>query len=433
MGESEVPGKSDLRLWAETQLRSDPLRHSQETQAVDPSSLHHELDLHRVELDAQCEELRCQQEELERSLQRYCELYESIPIPYFTVDLRGTILDVNPAGLEFATEARADLIGRRLTLMMRLADRPSFVDLCRGVVTSHERRFCIVRMRPLHCCCELDRVGAEPDTVSWRWVLCTGSPVLSPEEQDTQLRVALTDITEQKQIEIHLETQGQELRMSYQLQEQAHAKLLEARNDERRRLARELHDDQCQQLSVLILKTSALERQADPLLAKQLRLLRAEQTRVLGSLRDVSHGLHAEIDGVRILRRLIRRHAIKIKRRMAIPIELQLGRFENGLSAEGCTCLFRIVQEGLHNIIRHAEASHVVIDLNKDEERITLCLSDNGKGFNPNSVETAHGLGLLGMEERLDRLKGQLLIESLPGGGTRLTAILPVSDPLVMR
>jgi signal transduction histidine kinase len=260
-------------------------------------------------------------------------------------------------------------------------------------------------------------------------VLCTGTPILSPERQDIQLRLALTDITDQKQTEIHLETQRQELRMSYQLLEQAHAKLLETRNDERRRMARELHDDQCQQVSVLILKTSAMERQADPLLAKQLRLLRVEQTRLLGSLRDLSHGLHAEIGGVRILRRLIRRYATRVQRRMALTIDLQLGRFEDGVTDEGCTCLFRIVQEGLHNIIRHAEASRVVIGLNKEEGHITRSISDDGKGFNPNSVETAYGFGLLGMEERLDRLKGQLLIENPPGVGTRLTAVLPVSEP----
>jgi signal transduction histidine kinase len=203
-------------------------------------------------------------------------------------------------------------------------------------------------------------------------------------------------------------------------------RLLEAKEEERRSLARELHDQLGQMLTAL--KLQLLARGAadagpvalvDDLIARTRKLcvdLRPPLFDELGLLPALA--AHAEAQG----------------ELLGLPIELDLGDLGGGLDAERELALFRVAQEALTNVGRHAGAKRVSLRLRREGDTITLEVSDDGRGFDPGearrrAVEGAH-LGLVGAGERLRALGGVLMIDARPGHGTRLVAVLPAAGDL---
>jgi len=91
--------------------------------------------------------------------------------------------------------------------------------------------------------------------------------------------------------------------------------------------------------------------------------------------------------------------------------------------------LFRVVQEALTNVARHAQAARVTVELHATPETVTLRVADDGRGFDPAAIQTGSTMGLRGMRERLARLGGTLTVDAVPGAGTRLVACLPRARP----
>ena len=200
--------------------------------------------------------------------------------------------------------------------------------------------------------------------------------------------------------------------------------------EERHRLARELHDGVKQHLFGVNLATSAalnlLDR--DPqsarvklLEAKDLsRQAQIEMQSLLNELRPAGldeRGLVAAITD--ILAAFEQREGIGVDWQPVEDLALPLIHEQ---------ALFRIVQEALTNVARHAQATRVMVDLHATADTVTLQVADNGIGFHPSAAETEPTMGLQGMRERLIKLGGTLTIDSAPGAGTRLVANLPHSD-----
>ncbi|RDI74328.1 GAF domain [Gaiella occulta] len=199
-----------------------------------------------------------------------------------------------------------------------------------------------------------------------------------------------------------------------------------AQEVERRRLARELHDETGQALTSILLGLAVVER-AESLgdaraAAADLREL------VVSTLQDVRR-LAVELRPsalddfglVPALRRL--GQTVREGSRLDVQVEARLG--DERLEPELETAVYRIVQEALTNAVKHADAHHVSVVLTRKNEMVSVVIEDDGRGFEP-AAPRGGGLGLLGMRERVELLDGTLSVESAPGAGTTLLLGLPI-------
>jgi signal transduction histidine kinase len=191
---------------------------------------------------------------------------------------------------------------------------------------------------------------------------------------------------------------------------------------ERNRLARDLHDSVKQQVFAAIMQLGAarvlLEREPH---AAHTPVTEAEQlARQAGAeLSLLIHELRPVSLDQRGLAETLRAYLADWSRQSQIAVELHAGG-ERSLAPAAEQALLRVAQEALANVARHSQATSVTVELNYDVDAVALAIADNGRGFDAQTVQK--GVGLASMRERLAALGGQLLIESRPGEGTRVTA-----------
>lgn len=209
-------------------------------------------------------------------------------------------------------------------------------------------------------------------------------------------------------------------------------KVISAQEEERKRVARELHDEIGQCFTSLAVGLRALEEMCDP----------EEMRRRAGELRALAA---AAVEDVQQLSRLLRpsvlddlglgpaleRCAREMGARFGLPVELEVRGVDRRLPMEVETALYRIVQEALTNVGRHARASRVRVAVAGDDGRVTAVIEDDGRGFDadallPGGQADERRLGLFGMQERATLVGGTLTVESRPGRGTRVTVQVPV-------
>jgi PAS domain S-box-containing protein len=389
----------------------------------DALTLMHELQVYQLELEMQCEEMRRAQLDLEENRNRYAELYESIPVGYFTFDRLGTIEEVNPAGCAMLDRRPEELRGTRFQLNIFSADRRVFTEFCRSILQSQERRTCEVRIAPDNG--TLQAPGAE----EVRTVLLEGSPVKNAADGEDRLRAAAIDITERKATERQLEQQDRELRASRHALQEVNARVLRAQDDERRTIARELHDDCCQQLALLVITANSIERLAPQPVARKLQAMGTQLKQVLDTTRHIAYGLHPamwETTGIEEAARTYIQDFISITE---LPVDFHSVDIPKNLPRSIATCLFRTLQEALHNVVKYADASAVTVRLEKSGQDVILTVTDNGRGFDlQNSASTPRGLGLISLRERVHLLQGSLDVQSRSGQGTTVRSSLPLAN-----
>jgi signal transduction histidine kinase len=205
---------------------------------------------------------------------------------------------------------------------------------------------------------------------------------------------------------------------------------VEASEQERRRWARELHDETLQELGALkVLLQGA--RQSDPPEAMTAAMDQAvEQIQLSisglqGLITELRPAALDELGTGPALDALIKRTAATsgLDIRARVDLDYEQGRTPYRHVPEVETAIYRIVQESLTNVIKHAAAEHVEIDLIEAAGRVAISVRDDGAGFDP--TQRADGFGLLGMRERVSLVAGDLVVQSTPGGGTTVTASLP--------
>ena len=207
------------------------------------------------------------------------------------------------------------------------------------------------------------------------------------------------------------------------------AKLVNAQEEERRTIARELHDEIGQVLTVVKMELSHSQRYIASLggTPDSLADARAITDRALAAVRDISHFLHPAVLDDLGLPAAIDGYVQRINKHKDLRVEFKHEHMTDRLPSDMEIALYRIVQEGMTNVLRHANARRCAIELVKDEARSSVCLTirDNGKGFDSTVVippTPTRGLGLVGIRERVAQLGGTLRVESAPGAGTRLIA-----------
>lgn len=206
-------------------------------------------------------------------------------------------------------------------------------------------------------------------------------------------------------------------------------RLIAVQESERRALSRELHDEVGQSISALLLGIGNVaavisgENNADA--RGQLQDLRRLAERTLAVVRDMSLLLRPSmLDDLGLIPAL-QWQAREVSRTRNFVIQVHADELAEDIPDEHKTCIYRLVQEALHNITRHAKAKNVYIHLSQNADKLLLTIHDDGQGFIPAREK---GLGLLGMEERVKHLHGSFHVQSNPGEGTSIRVALPLLE-----
>ena len=200
-------------------------------------------------------------------------------------------------------------------------------------------------------------------------------------------------------------------------------RLLTAHEDERRRLARELHDDLTQRLARLAIDAGKLEQGGE--VEGNAAGMRKELVRLSEDVHALSYRLHPSMLDDLGLVEALRAECDRVEQHGALRVEVDATHVPDKLPADTSLCLFRVAQEALNNASRHARASAVTVLLSQSDNGIRLAISDNGVGFLAAGTRTRASLGLASMRERVRLQRGHIDIESTPGRGTTVVAWVP--------
>jgi PAS domain S-box-containing protein len=261
---------------------------------------------------------------------------------------------------------------------------------------------------------------------SFYWVDTTIVPFLKETGKPYQYVVIRSDITEKKIAEDLLKQSLQDIR-------RLASHLEKIREEERIAIAREIHDELGQQLTVLKMDISWLNKNLS---------LTDEQSKL--RMKDLLQTIDQTIKTVRRISTELRPSVLDdlgliaafewllkdFEKRSGVKSRLFSSLDEVSLDLNAKTALFRVFQESLTNVARHAQASEVNAFLKKENDDLLITIKDNGKGFDVTSMENKKTLGILGIKERIAIIKGTYAIDSIPGKGTTIELKVPVSSEL---
>jgi len=339
--------------------------------------------------------------------QNYRYLFENASDAMWVHDMEGNIIDANKADEILSGYSRDELIGMNVTRF--LTDE--------SLALAREVRFKLLSGEELEQPYEQRLVRKDGTT---RIVNIATSPVIIDVEVKGFQHVA-RDVTEERQLQENMRFYVQQI--------------TRAQEDERRRIARELHDDVSPSLLLVIQRldeiTSSTRPKLPKLLKENLEGLRIQATEALENLHRYAQDLRPRIlDDLGLLAAL--EWMTEELRKQEIAAHVEVIGIEPTLPPEVQLLLFRIAQEALTNTRRHAEASMAVVKLEFERNKVRMTVSDNGKGFKlPSQAEdlaSSGRLGIIGMRERARLAGGSLDIQSELGKGTQVVAELPLPE-----
>lgn len=328
-------------------------------------------------------------------------MFEAAPDGIIVVDGGGRIVDLNPAAERMFGYRREELLGSEVETLVPAASRPHH----RG-----EREAYVEDPHPRPMGIGMELRGVRKDGSEFP-VEISLSPFSS--EGKTRVISIVRDVTERKRLR------------------EFGAGTVRAAEEERRRIARELHDDTAQRLAGLLVRLR-LAREADDE-GRREELLEGFRDEILASaeaIRRVARGLRPPALEDAGLGAAIRGHVRQRLESSSLEVSLRIDAVEDRLDDGSKLAVYRIVQEALSNVLRHADAGEVSVRVRATDGHVVAEVEDDGRGFEfPPSRERADaGLGLVGMEERAAIAGGELEIDSAPGRGTTVRVRLPASE-----
>lgn len=203
--------------------------------------------------------------------------------------------------------------------------------------------------------------------------------------------------------------------------------LVKAQEQERHRIARELHDNLGQELALVEITLDRLIEKSDPSLKPDLADLSSRVSAISGTTREISHDLYPTALEYLGLQRSLAKLCDDVQRGKDLSVDLTIGNLPDQFHPSISVCLYRIAQETLHNIITHSQARNVQVELTSRHEQILLLIIDDGVGFDVSHGGT--GLGLVSMRERIRAIGGSIHISSFQKAGTLIEVQVPLGEP----
>lgn len=202
--------------------------------------------------------------------------------------------------------------------------------------------------------------------------------------------------------------------------------LIDAQEQERYRIARELHDDLGQELALMTVKLNGLLEESNGALKHGLTDLTHQLSAISTTTREISHGLYPRQLEYVGLATAVKKLCEEMRRGNSFAVNLAIGNLPHQLQSSISLCLYRVVQETFHNIMTHSRAKVTNVELGADHGRILLRIVDDGVGFEPRRATT--GLGLASMHQRVSSVGGSIDITSSPMAGTRVEVRVPLRE-----
>jgi PAS domain S-box-containing protein len=330
-------------------------------------------------------------------------LFEQASLGIAVEDFEGTLLLANPALCSMLGYREDELCGMNCSQFANPEDSQEdwalFQQLSEGVIDKYslEKRY----------------VKKNGDQL---WGNLNVSLLRNEDGESPLVFAFVEDITERKLAEAALASVSR--------------KLIEAQEQERSRIARELHDDIGQRLALLAIKLAQLKRSPpnSPELHGHVGELEKRTSEIAADIQTLSHGLHSSRLQYLGITSAIRGFCREFGEEQKVVIEFKIHDLPILLSPEISLCFFRVLQEALHNAAKHSGVQYFEVELWGTPDEIHLTGSDSGAGFDINAAKASRGLGLISMEERLRLLKGTLSIESQLQRGTTIHARVPFSS-----
>lgn len=339
------------------------------------------------------------QDELRNLQQRLRAVFELAPVALWIAD-NDRIVFANRAAAQLLGDAHP-LVGESVFALLEPASHAALRDQVAGVLAG-AHGVGMLQGRLL-------RKQGEPREVEIALAAL-------PDHGRTTVQMVVADVTQRR-------AEAREARLAQQRLRRLSASVMEAREEERRRIARELHDELGQRLTALKMELASLsgagaERSNRlPAMLAMLDETVASLRRIAGDLRPLmldDLGLNAAIEWL----------AAEASKRLGIRVRAELDELPE-VDGRVAIALYRMVQEALTNVARHARAHTVGVELRRAADGLHLTVRDDGVGFPARALQREGRFGLLGMRERAELLGGRLEIDNPPGGGARVRVHLP--------
>lgn len=337
---------------------------------------------------------------LQESEGRFRKMADEAPVIIWMHGLNKDLVYINQAGLNFGGLSEKDYLGRKWLDHIHHDDLQSW----RAYETAFDsRQKFVIEYRGLN-------VNGQ-----YRWLSSSGWPRFLANGAFAGYIGVSVDIHDRKQAE-----QGKR---------QLTDRLFRMHEKERSRIGRELHDDFAQRLALLTIRLQELE--CEPTLSSSnishIAELRKQANQLSVDLTLFSHSLHSSFLDKWGLAAAVRNQCADISRVHQVEVTCNLGELPSKINENVALTVFRVLQEALHNTIKHSHATAVSIELFIDEGEIQLRVIDNGIGFDPQLQDISKGLGLVSMKERIELVGGRLSIQS-KASGTQLNARVPLPN-----
>ncbi len=356
-------------------------------------------------------ELKRQEEALRESEERYRTLVEHTYDLIIETNTNGQYLYVSPKHKDMLGYDPSELVGRTVFEHVHQDDRSAVMAEFQRAIRTFTSGHAVYRFRHKN--------------EQWLWLESTGKPYQTATGEIRGV-IASRDITERKRAEEELKSSREQLRALA-------ASLQSAREEERSRIAREIHDNLGQALTGLKMSLSWLDKKLSevgdgvppPLLLNEIASMSKLIDAAIQMVREISAELRPGVLDDLGLVAAVEWQAQEFQTRMGIRCRFTSTLENITLDKEQSTAIFRILQETLTNVARHANATRVNITLRKKAGNLILEVRDNGRGITESEISNPRSLGLLGMRERALLLGGNVEISGTPGKGTAVTVKIP--------
>jgi PAS domain S-box-containing protein len=359
-------------------------------------------------------DLTAQRQQAEEELAWSAAIVESSHDAIIGTTLDGTIVSWNSGAARLYGYTAAEAIGCSITILAPLERRMEPLHL----IASVQRHVPIEHY-------ETQRLSKDGRRLE---ISLTYSPIANRHGSIIGISMIGRDITARKQHEAQLRATERALRQSQTLLRRLTLHQQQLQEQERAAMAREIHDEVAQALTSLHMDTAWLAARlvANPETHTRLQTMLTQLHDLDTAMHHMAMTLHPRLLDDLGLLAAIEWQLDDMRQRTGMPYVLQAPSEDIPLDLAHATALFRIFQEALTNVVRHAQASQVIVQVGCDSEAVRLTVSDNGQGMTRTQRRSGQALGLIGMRERAQLWDGMVTIKSHPGRGTTVMVRMPL-------